>query len=315
MKVLVTGGLGFIGGHFVDHCLAYGDEVMIIDCMTYAANKPLFDEFIAKNVRISVSSITSYEDNVVALARFRPDVVVNFAAETHVDNSIQDCSKFISTNVIGTSALINACKEFNTKICHISTDEVYGPALDRPYSEVDRLNPMNPYSATKASAEMLIQSFQNTYNLNAMIIRPSNNYGPRQNFEKFIPKLMLSVLFGQKFPLYGDGLHEREWTFVKDTARLVRNAILAEKRWDLRSIYNLSSGIFYKNVDVIHTFLDIINTKFERNISLEKVVEYVPDRLGHDRRYSISSEKLSKITNLEFTPFNIGIITTLESML
>ena len=126
---------------------------------------------------------------------------------------------------------------------------------------------------------------------------------------------MLSVLFGQKFPLYGDGLHEREWTFVKDTARLVRNAILAEKRWDLRSIYNLSSGIFYKNVDVIHTFLDIINTKFERNISLEKVVEYVPDRLGHDRRYSISSEKLSKITNLEFTPFNIGIITTLESML
>lgn len=315
MKVLVTGGLGFIGGHFVDHCLSHGDEVMIIDSMTYAANRSLLDEYHSKNVRISISSIASYEDNVVALARFKPDVVVNFAAETHVDNSIDDPSEFISTNVVGTSALISACKEFNTKICHISTDEVYGPALGRPYTEFDRLMPMNPYSATKSSAEMIIQSFQNTYGLQAMIVRPSNNYGPRQNFEKFIPKFVTSVLIGKKFPVYGDGLHEREWTFVKDTARIVRSAISSEKHWNFNSIYNLSSGIQYRNIDVIHVILEAINAKFERSLSIRDVIQFVNDRPGHDRRYSISSERLSKMIDLEFTQFNHGIMTTLESML
>lgn len=315
MRIIITGGLGFIGGHFVDYCHSSGDEVMVIDSMTYAANRTLLDEFHSRNIPISISSINSYEDNVVSLARFKPDVVVNFAAETHVDNSIDDCSEFVSTNVNGTKSLLDACNEFQTKVCHISTDEVYGPTLGRSFTELDRLAPMNPYSATKAAADMLIQAYQNTYNTKAMIIRPSNNFGPRQNVEKFIPKIITSILLGRKIPLYGDGLQEREWTFVHDTARLIRNTIAVEKNWCINSVYNLSSNMHMKNRDVIQSIIDVINAKFERSLSFGDVVEFVTDRPGHDKRYAISSERLSGITDLQFTSFDRGLALTVESML
>lgn len=307
MKVIITGGAGFIGGHAIRHFVSQGDDVVNVDKLTYAAK---IDNI--KHSKFFNLDIRDTSDFLDLVSSYNPDYIVNFAAETHVDNSIDDCSEFIKSNVEGVASLLNVCRKTKTRLCHISTDEVYGPATNKPYVEEDRLNPMNPYAATKASSEMLIKSFINTYGLECVIVRPSNNYGPFQYKEKFIPKLLNCIEEGSKFPLYGDGRQEREWTYVTDTVEVVRKLLTSDKL-EMNSIYNLSSGISSTNIETIEAILRIYNDKNSTTLNIDDIVKFSQDRPGHDRKYQISSGKLNSIVSHKFKNLEEGIKEILGS--
>jgi len=306
MKVLMTGAAGFIGGHAYDHYTSLGDEVLVVDKLSYAAN-PEIKTKIKNLIELDISD----RDLLLVIKDFKPDVIVNFAAETHVDNSIKDSYDFIVSNVLGTANLLDACRDLKIKMCHISTDEVYGPANDKPFFENDRLNPMNPYSATKAAADMMIKAYKNTHKVDYLIIRPSNNYGPKQNKEKFIPKLVDCLLNGDQFPLYGNGDQKREWTFVEDTAAITRKIILNEKKWN--SIYNVSSGIMHSNLEVINLVLESYHKITGKKNNLQSVIKNVVDRPGHDKKYWISTKALESLIKHRYTDFQSGIQKTVNS--
>lgn len=301
MKVIITGGAGFIGGHCVRHFVESGDEVVNFDKLTYAAKikNTYYSKFVHADICDTEIVKRLVED-------FKPDYIINFAAETHVDNSIVDCANFIHSNILGVSSLLNVCKDKNVKICHISTDEVYGPAAEKAFDELDPLKPMNPYASTKASGDLLIKSYHNTYGLNYLIIRPSNNYGPGQHSEKFIPKLLSCISEKKMFPMYGVGNQEREWTYCEDTVKIIRRLLISGKtEWN--SVYNLSSGISYNNISTARTVIDFYNKLNQTNYNLNDVVQQSPDRPGHDKKYWISSEKLKKVVDFEYTSFFDGI--------
>jgi dTDP-glucose 4,6-dehydratase len=297
MKVLITGGAGFIGSSAVKHFQKMNDNVIVLDKLSYAAKEHNIED--CELIKVDICETDKVKKIVTD---FTPDVIINFAAETHVDNSILSVSEFIHSNFIGVSSLLEVCKETGTKLCHISTDEVYGPADQHAFTEEDALNPMNPYSATKASADLLIKSFYNTHKVPFLIIRPSNNYGPNQHNEKFIPKLLQSIKEKKKFPLYGNGLQVREWTFVEDTVQLIREIIIKEKDWN--SIYNITSGISKTNLEVIATVVKHYNEHFNENITLSEVIQTVDDRKGHDKKYWISCDKLNQICAYNHKEFN-----------
>ena len=285
MRVLITGGAGFIGGHAVRHFVSCGDEVLNVDNLTYAADK----NNLNRNNFIKADIANRVEFEKIA-KEFSPEFIINFAAETHVDNSIASYEEFLHSNVIGTASVVSACKNLNIKLCHISTDEVYGPALDMPFSENDRLNPMNPYSASKAAGDLFIKSFHNTHKMPYVIVRPSNNYGPRQHEEKFIPKLLKCLQEGNKFPLYGDGNQVREWTYVNDTVSVIRKLLLTENSWC--STYNLTSEVSMTNRQAIETTVKIFNNMRGTNHKFEDVIQTVQDRKGHDKKYFINPQLL-----------------------
>lgn len=305
MRLLITGGGGFIGYHAVKHCISNGDEVLNVDKVTYAAdiNKLRTSNFL----KLDVADLKLFQN---ILNGYKPDCVIHFAAETHVDNSIKSYEEFVDSNIKGTASVAMACSNLGIKLCHISTDEVYGPAGDRPFTEDDKLNPMNPYSATKAAGDMLVKSFHNTYKLQYVIVRPSNNYGPGQHEEKFIPKLIKSIETNKKFPLYGDGMQVREWTYVKDTVAVIRKLIASEKDWS--STYNLTSGISMTNVHAIEKILCAYKNFKGKEVSIEDLIERVTDRKGHDKKYFISQEKLKMLVNHQYTEFDSGIVETLN---
>lgn len=301
MKVLITGGGGFIGGHAVKHFVDCGDLVLNVDKITYAAD---INRLKASNfLQLDVADRESFEN---VLKDYNPDCVIHFAAETHVDNSIKSYEDFVKSNVQGTASVAMACSNLGIKLCHISTDEVYGPAGNRPFDEDDRLNPMNPYSATKAAGDMLVKSFHNTYKLQYLLIRPSNNYGPGQHEEKFIPKLLKSIRDNKKFPLYGDGSQVREWTYVKDTVAVIKKLISIEKNWS--STYNLTSGISMTNVQAIEKILEAYNEIKGTQLKIQDVIETVDDRKGHDKKYFISQDKLKSVVNHRYTNFDFGVM-------
>lgn len=302
MKVLITGGSGFIGGHAVKHFVACGDDVTNVDALTYAAKKNSTES--NNFVKLNVSDRNSFSK---LLSKIKPDFVLHFAAETHVDNSIKNYESFIKSNVEGTTSVAMSCSAAGIKLCHISTDEVYGPAQDNAYTENDKLNPMNPYAASKAAAELMLNSVHNTYGLQYVIVRPSNNYGPEQHKEKFIPKLLECLNRGEKFPLYGDGSQVREWTYVKDTVSILRKLILKEDCWS--STYNLSSKISMTNLQVIQKVIQL----YDRSISIENAVQFVEDRKGHDKKYSVSTDKLSSIVQHQYVNFDEGILELLHN--
>ena len=308
MKVIITGGAGFIGGHAVRHFVEKGDEVLNIDKLTYAGR--IENTIHSKFTKLDICETDILHDVV---RKFSPDYVVNFAAETHVDNSIRSSKEFIRSNLEGATSVMDVCRRLGIPLCHISTDEVYGPATDRPFTECDILNPKNPYSATKAAADLMLAAQQNTHGLNYIIVRPSNNYGPGQNPEKFIPKLVKSIKEGKKFPLYGTGSQEREWTYVKDTACMIRKLITSKTAWSCDPIYNLSSGITHKNIDVVKLVLNAYNNINSKNIDVSDVVDFVADRPGHDKKYWINSEKLDSLTKLSYTSFEDGVIETIKT--
>jgi len=297
MKVLITGGAGFIGNAAVKYFQKMNDEIVVVDKLSYAANLNH-----VQNCSFFKLDICETDKLKEIVRNFIPDVIINFAAETHVDNSISSADEFIHSNFVGVHSLLNVCKETNTKLCHISTDEVYGPADDHPFTEEDALNPMNPYSATKASADLLIKSFHNTHKVPFLIVRPSNNYGLNQHNEKFIPKLIESIKEKKKFPLYGDGSQIREWTFVEDTVQLIREIILKEKDW--HSIYNITSGISKTNIEVIKIVVKFYNEIFNERLNINEIIETVEDRKGHDKKYWISCNKLNQMIDYNHQKFD-----------
>ena len=287
MKIIVTGGRGFIGSHFVESALKSGHEVIDIDKMTYAANKTLPWD--------SSDRYTLIKDDIANISHIpSSDILINFAAESHVDNSIRDTDPFIKSNILGVHNLLELVrgkqKYDRPLFFHISTDEVYGDKLSGCFSETDILNPSNPYSATKASAEMLVLSYSRTYDINYIITRSANNYGERQYEEKLIPKCISSIKNGKKIPVHGDGSYIRDWTYVKDNVSALLLLCNKYKQDGLKNeIFNIAAENHKQNIDVVSQICHKMGTTFEES------AQFVPNRWGQDLRYSVSSKKIRKM--------------------
>lgn len=307
-KVLITGGAGFIGSHAVDYFLQKGHKVVVVDSLSYSSNMKNLSE-AEKNGNFSFfhADITNETKMLSLLQKHKPKWIINFAAETHVDNSINDNVPFIHTNILGVNNLLTCCKIVGKiKFCQISTDEVYGPANKKPFKETSKLNPMNPYSATKTAAEHLVKSFHNTYGIKYLILRPSNNYGPRQYREKFIPNSIRCLMNGNRIPVYGNGSQQREWLYVQDSVKIIHELIFKGR---INNTYNIgTTQSMMKNIEVIENILNCMSNK-----SLEDVVNFVKDRPGHDKKYWISHNKTYKILKeFQKTSFSDGIRETIQ---
>ncbi len=286
--ILVTGGAGFIGSHFIRHLLAtYPDyKVINLDKLTYCGNLENVKD-VEDNPRYTFIKGDIADAAIVnqTVGDRHVDAIVNFAAESHVDRSILEATAFLHTSVQGTHALLEAAKRHGVKkVVHISTDEVYGSAQEGSFTEKDALNPSSPYSAAKAAADLLVLSYYKTYGLPVVITRSSNNFGPFQYPEKVIPLFITNVLEGKKIPLYGDGLNLRDWIFVTDNCRGI-DAVLQKGKSG--GIYNIGGGHQTTNVDLTHSILELLGKDATS-------IEYVKDRLGHDRRYSVDCTKITQ---------------------
>jgi dTDP-D-glucose 4,6-dehydratase len=263
MKIMVLGGAGFIGSAFVRELNSRKIKPLVFDLLTYAGRLENLSgtdyDFVKGDIRDS-----KLHD---VIASFRPEIIVNFAAETHVDRSIYKPQDFVTTNILGTVNILEALRLYNFKYVHVSTDEVYG---EECADENSPLNPSSPYSASKASADLLVKSYVRTYNVEAIIVRPSNNYGPRQFPEKFIPKTIIRTLLGLHVPIYGDGKQERDWIYVEDTAKIIAD-LLSKAEWK-GNVYNLPGGQRVTNIEIIKLLEEIMNRKIE--------VRFVSDRPG-----------------------------------
>ena len=303
MNVLITGCAGFIGSHAVEEFLFQGHKVVGVDAMTYAADKNNMASFI-NNIDFFHADICNTDLMRRLVDQYKIDWIINFAAESHVDNSIKDCEQFIRSNILGVNSLLNVCKELNCKMLHISTDEVYGSIKEGSFTENDILNPKNPYSATKASAEHLVKSYSNTYGVEQIIVRMSNNFGPRQHKEKLVPTILSTLLSGKKIPVYGDGKNIRDWFYVKDSVKMVYRVFDKGK---FGEVYNLTHCNEMTNLEIINTICEICGKKPEESI------KFVSDRLGHDFRYSISNDKIKSLGIKEPTEFFEAIKQTINS--
>ncbi len=309
MKIIVTGGAGFIGGNFVYYELKNhpADEIICLDKLTYAGNlETLADAQGNPNFKFVRGDIADRENVYKLFETEKPNIVVNFAAESHVDRSIEDPELFLRTNIIGTSVLLDACKKFGIQRFHqVSTDEVYGDLpLDRPdlfFTETTNLHTSSPYSASKAAADLLVQAYQRTYKIPATISRCSNNYGPYHFPEKLIPLMIINALHDKKLPVYGKGINVRDWLYVEDHCAAIDLII---RRGTVGEVYNIGGHNERKNIDVVKTILKILGKG-------EDLIEFVTDRKGHDQRYAIDPTKISN--ELGWTPqtnFDDGIKKT-----
>ena len=310
MKIIVTGGAGFIGANFVYYELREHPEDRIIcyDALTYAGNLATLDA-AQKNPQFSfVRGDIADRAAVYALfEREQPDIVVNFAAESHVDRSIENPEIFLQTNVIGTSVLLDACRKYGIKRYHqVSTDEVYGDLpLDRPdllFTEETPLHASSPYSSSKASADLIVQAYARTYGVPVTISRCSNNYGAYQFPEKLIPLMMIRAMQGEKLPVYGDGLNVRDWLHVDDHCSAI-DAIM--RRGVEGEVYNVGGHNERSNIEVVRTILKALGKG-------EEQIAYVTDRKGHDRRYAIDPTKIGRALGWQpTTKFDDGIQATI----
>ena len=297
MKILVTGGLGFIGSNFVRY-MSDKTEIIVVDALKYGSNESNLKDLDCKFVK---GDICDYE--LMAELVKGVDAIVNFAAETHVDRSISNPYAFIESNVIGTYTLLEAIRKANpeAKLVHVSTDEVYGDIEEGSFKEDDMLKPSSPYSASKASADMLVLAYARTYGLNAVITRCTNNYGPYQFPEKLIPKAIIRAKMDGKIPIYGTGKNVRDWIYVKDHCEAI-NLVL--ERGERGVIYNISSGDEKNNLEVVNEILDIMGEK--------NLIEFVEDRPGHDIRYSLDSSKIRELGWKPKHSFKGGLKETVE---
>ena len=287
MKILITGGAGFIGSNFIHYLLNKYSEYKIInlDKLTYCGNLANLED-IQHNPNYRFIKGDICESNVVNDILKDCDIAINFAAQTHVDRSIIDASEFVRTNVYGTYVLLEAAKKYNiSRFIQISTDEVYGSRERGSFKEEDTLHPNSPYAASKAAADHLVGSYFVTYKLPVIIIRSSNNFGPYQYPEKIIPLFITNALENKKLPLYGDGLNIRDWLYVLDNCQAID---LVLHKGELGQIYNVAASNEQANLELTKLILEIIS-------KTEDLIEYVPDRPGHDRRYSIDSNKISSL--------------------
>ena len=289
MKLLITGGAGFIGSNFVHYILGkYPDyKIVNLDKLTYCGNLDNLKEVESDpRYKFIKGDICDKEKIDEIFEEEKPDLVVNFAAETHVDRSILDPDVFVKTNILGTHVLLEAAKKFKTKrFLHISTDETYGSIENGKFKEGDILSPNSPYSASKASADLLARSYYKTFSLPVVITRSSNNYGPYEFPEKVIPLFISNILENKKVPLYGTGKNIRDWIFVLDNCEGL-DAVL--HNGEDGEIYNIGGGNEKTNLELTKIILSELGKD-------ESQIEYVDDRLGHDFRYALDIEKVKKI--------------------
>ncbi|NJE05696.1 dTDP-glucose 4,6-dehydratase [Thermococcus sp. M36] len=306
MRLLVTGGMGFIGSNFIRYVLKkHPDwEVVNLDKLGYGSN-PANLKDVENDPRYTFvkGDIANYD--LIKELITTVDAVVNFAAESHVDRSISSPEHFLKSNVIGTYTILEAIRKENPEIrfVHISTDEVYGDILSGSFTEKDALMPSSPYSATKAASDVLVLGWTRTYKLNASITRCTNNYGPYQFPEKLIPKTIIRASMGLKVPIYGTGQNVRDWLYVEDHVRAIEAVLL---KGEPREVYNISAGEEKTNIEVVRTVLRIMGRD-------ESLIEFVEDRPGHDLRYSLDSWKITR--DLKWRPkysFEDGIERTVK---
>ena len=290
MNLLVTGGCGFIGSNFIHYVIKKNciKKLINFDCLSYAANLDNMHG-IEKNPKYALVKGNLKNFSHIFDAIYKNDIshVVHLAAETHVDNSIMAPDAFIESNIVGTFNLLKVARDLNLKrLHHVSTDEVYGELKEKgKFKETTPYDPRNPYAASKASADFLVRSYVNTYSLPATISNCSNNYGPRQHKEKFIPTIINSVLNGNKVPVYGEGLNVRDWIYVEDHCRALWKIL---RKGEIGETYNVGANHEKKNIDIVKTICKVLNT------SPKKCIEYVEDRAGHDFRYAIDNSKIKK---------------------
>jgi len=298
--ILVTGGAGFIGSAYARHRLAAnpGSQVRVLDKLTYAGRRENLEGL--EDCELIVGDIT--DPKIVAEAIQGCDAVVNFAAESHVDRSIENPGEFIQTDVYGTFVLLEAARQAGIRHLQISTDEVYGSIDDGSFTESSPLDPSSPYSASKAGGDLLVGAYQHTYGSEALIVRASNNYGPRQHPEKLIPLCILNALAGDPLPVYGDGMQVRNWLWVEDFAAAI-DTVLA--KGNPGEAYNVGGPDERANIDVVREIL-------KRTGRDESLIEHVTDRLGHDRRYSLGSEKTEALGWKAQVGFEEGIERVVE---
>jgi dTDP-glucose 4,6-dehydratase len=306
MRILITGGAGFIGSHYA-RMLAAGtltgaSEIIVLDKLTYSGSRANLEEIGNSNFQFILGDIC--DESLVDTATKNIDAIVNFAAESHVDRSIDSSKNFFVTNLLGTHTLLDAAKRNEvTTFIQISTDEVYGSIKSGSWDEEQPLMPNSPYAASKASADLLARSFHQTYGMDIRITRCSNNYGPNQFPEKVIPLFITNLLIKKKIPLYGDGSNIRDWLHVSDHCRGINLVLQKGKPGE---IYNIGGGQEISNLELTRFILNAMKVE-------ENAIERTKDRLGHDFRYSVNFEKISK--ELGYKPeisFEQGINETIE---
>ncbi len=311
MNIIITGGAGFIGSNFVFHMLRFHpeDRIICLDKLTYAGNLSTLAPVMDKpNFRFVKADICDRKAVYQLFEEEKPDIVVNFAAESHVDRSIENPSIFLETNIMGTAVLMDACRQYGIQRYHqVSTDEVYGDLpLDRPdlfFTETTPIHTSSPYSSSKASADLLVLAYHRTYGLPVTISRCSNNYGPYHFPEKLIPLMIINALHDQPLPVYGDGLNVRDWLYVEDHCRAIDLII---HKGTVGEVYNVGGHNEMKNIDIVKLICKALHKP-------ESLIQYVTDRKGHDRRYAIDPTKIhTELGWLPETKFADGIQKTIQ---
>ena len=290
MNIIVTGGAGFIGGNFMHYMVNKypDDKIICIDCLTYAGNMETLAPIKDKtNFKFYKTDITDRKGVYEIFENEKPDICINFAAESHVDRSVENPDVFLKTNILGTEVLMDACRKYGIKRYHqVSTDEVYGDLpLDRPDLQFDETYPIktsSPYSASKASADLLTMAYSRTFKLPITISRCSNNYGPYHFPEKLIPLMITRALANEKLPVYGEGLNVRDWLYVEDHCRAIDMIV---RKGKVGEVYNIGGHEEKANIDIVKLILKKLGKP-------ESLIEFVKDRPGHDLRYAMNPKKL-----------------------
>ena len=309
-KIIVTGGLGFIGSNLIGLLLKKNYFVINIDKVSYSSSFYNVKEFKnSKNYKFIKCDIKDEELKKIIL-KYKPNIIFNLAAETHVDRSIDNPKNFIDSNILGVYNLLECFKGFSkknrTKLIHISTDEVYGDVLKGRTSENYPYNPSSPYAASKAASDHLVSSYVKTYKIPAIITNCSNNYGPKQHPEKLIPKLIYNILNNKNLPIYGKGINSREWIFVEDHCNALYKI---SKNGKIGNFYNIGSNKDVTNIKISQNLLKLAKLKFKVGKNVK--IKFVKDRPGHDIRYALNSKKILK--ELKWRPetkFKIGLLKT-----
>ena len=304
MRVLVTGGAGFIGSNFVEMALTDQfpeiSNVIVLDKLTYAGKLSNLSG-VQGNPKFEFIKGDICDVNLVNEIVGRVDAIINFAAESHVDRSIENSAQFVITNVLGTQVLLDAAKNFKIrKFVQVSTDEVYGSILEGSWDETEPLLPNSPYSASKAAADLLVRAYFVTHGLNVNITRCSNNFGPKQDSEKLIPNFILKLGRGEKVPVYGDGMNVRDWLFVYDHCQGI---YLTLTKGVPGEIYNIGGGTELTNLSLTRKLIKLAGRD-------ESAIEYVQDRPGHDRRYSVNCSKIAELGYFPIANFENNLKST-----